>query len=449
MKKESGRLPGAFGGETGALPRISHAKGSHMWDMNGNCYVDGSGGPALYCIGHADARVNQAVSGQMEKIAHAYRLYFNTEALEELTRIISGKMGADLEEMLFVSSGTEAVESAMKVALQYHYDRGEPQRVKFIARERSWHGNALMATSLSGFKARRQPFEGALFDVGRVGAANAYRPPEGVGGNALVEHLENELRNEMERLGSENVAAFVFEPVVGAAGGAVPAPDGYAKAMTDLCHAHGILVISDEVMCGSGRSGVWRASEEDGIVPDIVAVAKGLAGGYLPLGAAVYTKRVGDAIRAGHGALVSGQTFNGHTACLAAGVAVQNIIEEERLVERVAERAPKWMRELRERLDRFDEVGDVRGRGYLVGIELVADRDEKKPFEPEFAVAGKIGAEAMKRGLICYPSSGNVDGVSGDQIILAPAYNATDEVLEEIAAKMEATIGNVLADIRN
>lgn len=440
-------FPSAFGGGAGVMPKISHAKGSYLWDTDGKRYIDGSCGPAVYCIGHANARVNRAVADQMARIAHAYRFSFTSDPLEEMTDILARKMGADLEETIFVTGGSEAVESAAKVALQYHYDRGEPQRTRFIARERSWHGNTLFATALSGFAARRAPFEGALPDVSRVGAANAYRPPEGVGANALVEHLSAELSAEIERQGADTIAAFIFEPVVGAAGGAVPAPEGYVKAMTEICHRHGILVISDEIMCGSGRSGVWRASVEDGIVPDIVTVAKGLSGGYLPLGATVYTRRIGDVIRAGTGAPMTAHTYSGHTTCLAAAVEVQRIIEEEQLVERVAARGPAWMAELHERLARFDEVGDVRGRGYFIGVELVADPGSKTPFDPALGVAERIKTAAMAEGLICYPSAGNVDGVAGDQVILAPPYNASDAELEEIAAKLEATIAAVLTGI--
>lgn len=440
-------FPSAFGGGAGLLPKISHGRGSYLWDTEGRRYIDGSGGPAVYCLGHADPRVNATVADQMARIAHAYRFSFTSDPLEELTERLARLMGADLEEVLFVTGGSEAVESAVKIALQYHYDRGEPQRTRFIARERSWHGNTLMATALSGFAERRAPFEGALPEVGRVSAANAWRPPEGVGPNALVPHLVSELESEIARIGRERVAAFIFEPVVGAAGGAVPAPEGYAKAVTELCHRHGILVISDEIMCGSGRTGVWRASAEDGIVPDIVTVAKGLSGGYLPLGATIYTRRVGDAIRAGLGAPLTAHTYSGHTACLAAALEVQRIVAEERLVERVAARGPLWMAELRDRLSRFDEVGDVRGRGYFIGVELVADRVRKAPFDPGLGVANRIKSEAMAQGLICYPSSGNADGRSGDTVILAPPYNASDAELEEIAEKMEATIEAVLGQL--
>ncbi|MCX7890446.1 MAG: aminotransferase class III-fold pyridoxal phosphate-dependent enzyme, partial [Rhodobacteraceae bacterium] len=300
---------GSYDVSAAGLPRVSHGRGSHIWDVTGKRYVDGSGGPAVYCLGHADPRVNRAVMAQMEKIAHGYRYLFTSDPLEEMTEIIAGHMGGDLEEMVFVTGGTEAVESALKIALQYHHDSGAPGRVRFIARHRSWHGNTLMATALSGFEARRRAFAGALPPVGRVGAANEYRPPAGVPPEGLAAHLAAELEAEILRLGPETVAAFIFEPVVGAAGGVVPAPPGYAAAVAGVCRRHGVLVIADEVMCGSGRTGVWRASAEDGIQPDIVTVAKGLSGGYLPLGAAVFSRRIGEVLRRGHGGPLTGHTY--------------------------------------------------------------------------------------------------------------------------------------------
>jgi adenosylmethionine-8-amino-7-oxononanoate aminotransferase len=430
------------------LPKVTHGRGSYLWDTTGKRYIDGSGGPAVFCIGHGDARVNAAIMDQLGRVAHGYRYLFTADALEEMTVIIGDRCGGDLSEMVFVTGGSEANESAMKIALQYHFDRGEPQRTRFIARERSWHGNTLMATALSGFAARKRAFAGALPDVGRVSPANAYRLPEGVTAEGLVPWLAAELEAEIHRLGPGNVAAFVFEPVVGAAGGCVPAPPGYAQAMAEVCRRHGVLVISDEVMCGSGRSGVWRASAEDRIEPDIVTIAKGLSGGYLPLGAAVYTRAIGDVMRAGHGGPLTGHTYTGHTACLAAGVAVQKIIAEEGLVERVAARGPVWMEELRQRFARFDEVGDVRGRGYFIGIELVADRATKAPFPGALRLNDRIRAEALARGLICYPVGGNVNGVDGDFVILAPPYTVTDAELEEIAEKLEGAMGAALASLR-
>jgi adenosylmethionine-8-amino-7-oxononanoate aminotransferase len=352
-----------------------------------------------------------------------------------------------MEDMVYTTSGSEAVESAVKIALQYHFDRGEPERIHFIGRKRSWHGNTLMATALSGFEDRQRAFAGALPAVGRVSAANAYRLPVGVSRDGLVAHLAAELEAEIQRLGPETVAAFIFEPVVGAAGGALPAPEGYGRAMAAVCRRHGVLVISDEVMCGSGRTGVWRASADDGFMPDILTVAKSLSGGYLPLGAAVYTREVADAMAAGHGGPLTGHTYTGHTACLAAGLAVQRIVAEEGLLARIRDIGPPWQAALRTRLSHLPQVGDVRGRGYFIGVEVVADPATKVPFDASLGVNGRIRAEGLRRGLICYPSGGHVDGAAGDTVILAPPFNATDAELDEITDKLVATLETVIAGV--
>jgi len=430
---------------TGSLPKISHGRGVYLWDTDGRQYIDGSGGPAVFSVGHGDPRVNAAVAAQMEKVAYGYRYLFTTDPLEELSEILCNATG--MADMVYTTSGSEAVESAVKIALQYHFDRGDPARVNFIARQRSWHGNTLMATALSGFVDRTRAFAGALPAVGRVSAANAYRLPEGVSRDGLVAHLAAELEAEIHRLGPQTVAAFIFEPVVGAAGGALPPPDGYAKAMAEVCRRHGVLVISDEVMCGSGRTGHWRASAEDGIMPDIITVAKSLSGGYLPLGAAVYTQEVADAMRAGHGGPLTGHTYTGHTACLAAGLAVQKIVAEEGLLARIQDKGPRWQADLRARMAHLPQVGDIRGRGFFIGVEVVADPETKAPFAASLGVNGRIRAEGLRRGLICYPSGGHVDGAAGDTVILAPPFNATDAELDEIADKLVATLETVITGL--
>lgn len=429
----------------GSLPRISHGRGVYLWDTDGRQYIDGSGGPAVFSIGHGDPRVNAAVAEQMEKVAYGYRYLFTSDPLEELSAILTQATG--LSDMVYTTSGSEAVESAVKVALQYHYDRGEPRRVKLIARKRSWHGNTLMATALSGFEERQRAFAEALPQVGRVSAANTYRLPEGVAPEGLVAHLAAELEAEIQRLGPDTVAAFIFEPVVGAAGGALPAPPGYGQAVAEVCRRHGVLVICDEVMCGSGRTGVWRASAEDGLMPDIITVAKSLSGGYLPLGAAIYSREIAEVMAAGHGGPLTGHTYTGHTACLAAGLAVQKIVQEEALLDRIRDKGARWQADLRARLAHLPQVGDVRGRGYFIGVELVADPETKAPFAASLGVNGRIRAEGLRRGLICYPSGGHVDGAAGDTVILAPPFNATDAELDEIADKLTATLETVLAGL--
>jgi adenosylmethionine-8-amino-7-oxononanoate aminotransferase len=427
------------------LARIARGKGSYLYDESGKAYLDGSGGPAVFCIGHANAEVNAAICRQLDSIAYAYRYLFTSSALESLTEIVHRVSGNCFKDILYCADGSEAIESALKVALQHYAARGLLKKRRFIARRRSWHGNTLGALSISGFAARRRAFEGSLLDVAFVSPANAYRMPEGCTTDSLVSHLAAELEETILQLGPDTVAAFVFEPIVGAAGGVVPAPPGYAAAVQAVCAKHDVLVIADEVMCGVGRAGTWRALEHDGVVPDVMCVAKGLAGGYIPLGATLVTAKVAGPIASEHGAYMTGHTFSGHTAACAAGLAVQTIIERERLVERVRTKGAEFQRALRESLSQFEEVGEVRGRGFFIGIELVKDRATRAPFAPERGLSFDIGQRAFADGLICYPCSGNVDGAAGDTVILAPPYNASDAELEEIDAKLSRAVGAALA----
>jgi adenosylmethionine-8-amino-7-oxononanoate aminotransferase len=426
------------------LPRIARGEGSYLIDDTGRRYLDGSGGPAAFCIGHANREVNAAIAAQLEKVACGYRYLFTSDALEQLTQLLLSLSGPPFGHVVYTASGSEAIESALKVALQYFDARGLPAKRRFISRQRSYHGNTLGALSTSGYAERRAPFEGSLLDVSFVSPANAYRPPAGVAEADLAQHLAMELDSKIQSLGPDTVAAFIFEPVVGAAGGVVPAPPGYAAAVQEVCRRHDVLLIADEVMCGAGRCGTWRALEHDDIAPDIMAVAKGLAGGYIPLGATVFKHAIGDTILEAQGGIMTGHTYSGHTAACAAGLAVQRLIQRESLVSRVRDRGLALKRELRESLDRYDEVGDIRGRGFFIGIELVRDRRTKQPFPAERRLGLEIGRHAFENELICYPCAGNVGGGVGDTIIIAPPYNATDAELTELVAKFTLAVESAL-----
>jgi adenosylmethionine-8-amino-7-oxononanoate aminotransferase len=422
------------------LPRIVRGSGSCVYDAEGNRYLDGSGGPAVFSLGHGHPEVNAAIARQLGDVAFGYRYTFTSSALEELTHMLRRFCGGQFNDILFCAGGSEAVESALKVTLQHFAARGLMKKRRFVSRRRSWHGNTLGALSVSDFTERRRDFEGSLLDVAFVAAANTYRPPPGVAPAELTTHLAAELETTIQSVGPENVAAFIFEPIVGAAGGVVPAPPGYAQAVLQICRKYDVLLIADEVMCGSGRSGTWRTLEFDAVVPDIMCIAKGLAGGYVPLGATLVNGRVAEPIHAGHGGYQTGHTFSGHTTACAAGVAVQRIVERDSLIEHVRKSGAQFQTALRERLARFDEVGDVRGRGYFIGVELVRDRHTKAPFPRERALSYDVGRRSFADGLICYPCAGNVDGTNGDSIILAPPYNALDIELEEILTKLGAAI---------
>ena len=433
---------------TGGLPKVVRARGSYLWDANGKQYIDGSGGPAVYCLGHANAEVNDAIKAQLDLIAHGYRYNFTTDALEELTSIIRDNCGGSLREMVFVTGGSEAVESCMKIALQYQTAIGQKSRRRFISRQRSWHGNTLGALGLSGFAERTAAYEGAFVPSIKLSPANAYRPIAGATAATAGEACAAELEAAILAAGPETIAAFVFEPVVGAAGGCVPAPEGYARRVREICTKYGVLMIADEVMCGAGRTGPWRALERDGVEPDIMSVAKGLAAGYQPLGAAVCTTAVWEAIRAKDGSFGTGHTFTGHTAACAAGVAVQTIIARDGLLARVAANEARLKSWLSDAFDGVEAVGDIRGRGHFICVELVQDRDSKTPFDPGLKLFMKIRQQAMDNGLICYPVGGNVDGTAGDIVILAPPYNCSDAELQEIVAKTALSVKQVLSAAR-
>ena len=428
---------------SGAMPRVSHGEGVYVYDTDGNRYIEGSGGPTLFCVGHGNREVGDAIKAQIDRIAHGYRYMFSSDPLEELSALIAEESGGGLTRMSFVSGGSEAVESCLKLALQYHSANGEPSRRRFISRQRSWHGNTLGALSVSGFQARRAPYEGALIEGSQLSAVNVYRPPPNVASDKVAEFCANELDEEIERLGAENVAAFIFEPVVGAAGGAVPAPPGYAKRVREICDRTGVLMIADEVMCGVGRCGAWRALDVDGVTPDIMAIAKGLSGGYMPLGAAVYQDHLYQRIIEAHGEVISGHTYTGHTTACAAGLAVQKIIRRDGLVEKATADGDYLRTQLGQAIGDLDFVGDIRGRGLFIGIELVADRDTKEPYDPELQLFIQVRTRAFSNGLICYPTGGNVDGLRGDQIILSPPYTASRAELDEIVDKMATSLRQV------
>ena len=430
------------------LPKVSHGEGSYVFDSSGKRYIDGSGGPAVYCLGHAHPEVNAAIRQQLDRIAHGYRYTFTSDPLIHLTELIQAQAGPGFEQLLYVSSGSEAVESALKIALQFHWANGDRQRTRFIARKRSYHGNTLGALAVSGFAQRRKQFEGSLFPCSFLSMANEYRPAIAGTRDALNDFLADELEQEILRLGADKVAAFIFEPVVGAAGGMLPAPRGYARKMRDVCDRYGVLMIADEVMCGAGRCGSWRALEQDDVLPDIMTIAKGLGGGYIPLGAVAYCERIAESIITADGAVNTGHTFTGHTLACAAAAAVQEIVMRDRLVARVRDKSDGLQQRLASSVGQTDAVGDIRVRGFFAGIELVADRDSRRPFAAELKLADLVRARTLQEGLICYPVSGTIDGVQGEVVIIAPPYNASDAELDEITDKLASGLRLALADIK-
>jgi adenosylmethionine-8-amino-7-oxononanoate aminotransferase len=429
-----------------AYPIAVRGEGALIIDRDGNRYLDASGGAAVSCLGHDHPRVIAAIKAQVETLAYAHTSFFTTEAAEALADHLIERAPDGIERVYYVSGGSEAVEAALKLARQYFVEIGQPERRRFIARRQSYHGNTLGALAVGGNAWRRRQFQPLLIDVAHVSPCYAYRDrAEGESDEAYGRRLAAELEATVQELGPETVIAFVAEPVVGATMGAVPAVPGYFQAVREICDRYGMLLILDEVMCGMGRTGTLFACEQEGVRPDLVTVAKGLGAGYQPIGATLVSGAIYEAIVAGSGFFQHGHTYMAHPTACAAALAVQETIVEEQLLGRVRQQGARLRELLGERLGAHPHIGDIRGRGLLLGLELVADRATRRPFAPERRLHARVKSEAMARGLMCYPNAGTIDGTRGDHILLAPPYIVTDAELELIVERLAAAIDAALA----
>lgn len=432
-----------------APPLAVGGHGAWLVAADGREVLDASGGAAVSCLGHQHPRVVEAIQRQAGTLAYAHTSFFSSEPAEALAEELVGHDPGGLAYAYFVSGGSEAVEAALKMARQYFVEVGQPARGNVIARRQSYHGNTLGALAASGNAWRRAPYAPLLSPAfSHVAPAFAYREQRDEETEAeFTNRLAAELEAEFQRLGPDTVAAFVAEPVVGATAGCVPAPAGYFRAIRETCDRHGALLILDEVMCGMGRTGTLHAWEQEGIAPDIQAVAKGLGGGYQPIGAVLASGRVVDTLRRGSGAFQHGHTYLAHPVACAAALAVQQVIREDGLLARVRERGALLDRLLTERLGNHRHVGDIRGRGLFRGVELVADRSTKAPFDPALKLHARIKAAAFARGLGCYPAGGTVDGVRGDHVVLAPPYIITCDEVGAVVDRLGAAIDDALATL--
>ena len=418
------------------------SKGCYIFDDSGNRYLDGSGGAAVSCLGHADPEVVQAIQDQTSKMAFAHTGFFSSDPAEELAELLIKYAPGDLDRVYFVSGGSESIEAAIKLARQYHIENGEPNRRHIIARRQSYHGNTLGALAAGGNKWRRDQFEPILINVSHIAPCYEYIDKSNQEKtNEYGQRVAQELEDEILRLGSDTVMAFIVEPVVGATMGAVPAVQGYFKRIEEVCKKYGVLLILDEVMCGMGRTGYLYAAEADNISPDILCIAKGLGAGYQPIGAMLCTKKIYDVIGGGTGFFQHGHTYMGHPVACAAGLAVVQAIIDRDLLKSVKQRSAQLLNELKIMFKTHSNVGDIRGRGLFIGLELVEDRDTKKPFEPSLKIAANIKRSAFEAGLICYPMSGTRDGKWGDHILLAPPFiideNQVAELVEKVAVSLK------------
>ncbi len=430
-------------------PKAVGGEGVWLIAEDGRRILDGSGGAAVSCLGHQHPRVIEAIARQASKLAYAHTGFFSSEPAEELADRLVGAEPGGLAYAYLVSGGSEAIEASIKLARQYFIERGQPERQRFIARRQSYHGNTLGALAAGGNAWRREPYAPLLSSAfSHVTPAFAYHEMRDNESEAyFVARLKAELEAEFQRLGPHTVAAFIAEPVVGATSGCVPPPEGYFRAVRDICNRHGALLILDEVMCGMGRTGTLHAWEQEGIAPDIQAIAKGLGGGYQPIGAMLASGRIIDAIRQGSGAFQHGHTYLAHPLACAAALEVQRIIDEEKLLERVKELGNILERRLTERFGNHRHVGDIRGRGLFQAVELVADRAGRAPFDPGLKLNQRIKAAALERGLACYPGGGTVDGRSGDHVLLAPPYISTSDDIDMIVDRLGAAVDSALKTV--
>jgi adenosylmethionine-8-amino-7-oxononanoate aminotransferase len=427
-------------------PAAVSGDGVVLRDADGREYIDGSGGAAVSCLGHGHPDVIAAMHAQIDRLAYAHTSFFTSEPAEALADQLIATAPEGISHVYFVSGGSEAIEAALKMARQYFVEVGEPERALFVARRQSYHGNTLGALAVGGNEWRRRQFGPLLIDVEHVSPCYPYREqragetPEGYG-----QRLADELDATIRRAGPKRVIAFVAETVGGATAGVLVPVPGYFRAVREVCDRHGVLLILDEVMCGMGRTGTLYASEQEGIVPDLVTIAKGLGGGYQPIGAVLAQQRIVDAMSAGSGFFQHGHTYLGHPVACAAALAVQRVIARDDLLAKVREDGRHFEGMLREHLGQHRHVGDIRGRGLFWGIELVADRATRAPFDPERKLHARIRREAFARGLLVYPMGGTLDGRRGDHVLLAPPFIAQRTHLDTIAARLREALDAAIA----
>jgi adenosylmethionine-8-amino-7-oxononanoate aminotransferase len=425
-------------------------KGVTLTDSAGRTYMDASGGAAVSCLGHQHPDVVAAMHAQLDRLAYAHTSFFTTSVSEELADVLVADAPRGLGYVYLVSGGSEAIEAALKMARQYFVEAGEPHRSKFIARRQSYHGNTLGALAVGGNEWRRRQFQPLLVDVAHVSPCYEYRDRlAGETAERYGERLAAELEACIQEAGPRNVIAFVAETVVGATMGAVPPVPGYLKRIRETCDRHGILLILDEVMCGMGRTGTLHACEQEGVAPDLMTVAKGLGGGYAPIGAVFASTKIVQAMSKGSGLFQHGHTYIGHSLAASAALAVQKVIRRDGLVEKARIDGDYFGKSLKAALGKHPHVGDIRGRGLFWGIELVEDRATKAPFDPSLKLHARVKAAAMENGVMTYPMGGTIDGRRGDHVLLAPPFIATraelDAIVERLALAVSTTTESAIA----
>jgi adenosylmethionine-8-amino-7-oxononanoate aminotransferase len=421
------------------LYEMIKGEGIYLWDREGRRYIDGSSGPICVNIGHGVKEVTDAVKRQMDEVSYVHSSHFITRSVKECADRLAAFAPEGIGHVFFCSGGSEATEAAAKMARQYFLLTNEPKRYKVVARWQSYHGNTLGSLSMSGNIARRRRYVPMLIDFPHIPPAYCYRCPFGKTRDMCDLDCARALDTEIKAQGPEHVSAFIAEPVVGATLGTVPAPEGYFQLIREICDTHGVLLISDEVMTGLGRTGKKWGLDHWGVKPDIIATAKGLAGGYLPLGATIASDKVYEAFGE---PFAHGHTYGSHPVVCAAGAAVLEYTVKHRLVERSAENGKYLHRKLADLYD-HPSVGNVRGMGVFAGIEFVKNKETKEPFAPKLRYNGRVVDRCFENGLLVYPGSGTVDGVRGDHIQVAPPLVVDKKQIDEIVTLLDKSIGEV------
>jgi adenosylmethionine-8-amino-7-oxononanoate aminotransferase len=432
---------------SGAIPPVAvGGEGIRLRLADGRAIIDASGGAAVACLGHGNRRVAEAIGRQAGAMAYAHTGTFSSEPAEQLADLLLGGAPGGLTHAYFCSSGSEGIEAALKLARQYFVEIGQPRRTHYIARRQSYHGNTLGALAAGGNMMRRALYEPILSPAfSHVSPCFPYRfQHEGESDAQYLDRLADELEAEFQRLSPDTVIAFVAEPVVGATSGCVAALPGYFERVRAICDRHGALLILDEVMCGMGRTGATHAWEQEGVTPDIQVIAKGLGGGYQPIGGILIAGRVIAAIRAGSGAFMHGHTYQAHPVACAGALEVQRIIAEQDLVANVHARGAQLEQALTERLGNHANVGDIRGRGLFWAVEFVTDRARRQVFDPALHLNERVKQAALAEGVAIYPMGGTIDGRQGDHVIVAPPYIATAADIDEIVDRLGHAIDTAL-----
>ena len=427
-------------------PTVSHGQGIYLYDTDGNRYIDGSGGAAVVGIGHGVGEITQAMIRQAEKVSFSHGSQFTSEAAIAFADRIVSLAPEGLSKVYFLSGGSEAIETAVKMARQYQVDRGKPEKYKVISRWTSYHGNTLGALALSGHTGRRRNYIPLIQHTPHIVSAYCYRCPFDLNPETCALECAEDLERTILYEGPHSVSAFLAEPIVGATAGALVPRDGYFQKIREICDRHDVLLIVDEVMTGIGRTGKNFGIDHWETIPDLIVAAKGLASGYNPVYCVISTEEIHRTIKEASGAFVHGHTYSQNPLSCAIGLAVLSYIDENQLIPRCAQMG-RYLLDRLQILTKRKIVGDVRGRGLFAGVEYVRDKETKEPFDPGGKVNALIASTAFQKGLIIYPGGGGADGIRGDHSLLAPPFIITENQIDELVRILDETIEEVEGSI--